>query len=148
MLDLVRADNKKHQQHRKASGVVPCSFVVWRRNNLGSRIWGAESVFRPQKRMSSHFLLKRGVQMPYLFHENQTPRSDAANLEPSEPVFCPQILEPREQPLAEAPCARAARNLRGGSGMHYKIHSREAAHLVGETRGGRPRAVRYAVQPN
>ena len=27
--------------------------------------------------------------------KNQTPRSDSANLEPSEPIFYPQILEPR-----------------------------------------------------
>ena len=26
------------------------------------------------------------------FNENQTPRSDSVNLEPSEPIFCPQIL--------------------------------------------------------
>ena len=45
--------------------------------------------------MSSSFLLKWGVQTPYLFHENSTPRSDSANLEPSELIFYPQILEPR-----------------------------------------------------
>ena len=56
---------------------------------------GAESVFRPRKRMSSYFLLKWGVQMLYIFNQNQTPRSDSANLEPSEIIFCPQILEPR-----------------------------------------------------
>ena len=31
----------------------------------------------------------------YIFNQNQTPRSDSANLEPSEPIFYPQILEPR-----------------------------------------------------
>ena len=45
--------------------------------------------------MSSNLFLERGVQLPYIFHEKQTPCSDSANLEPSEPVFCPQILEPR-----------------------------------------------------
>ena len=52
---------------------------------------GVETVFRPRKRMSSFFLLKWGVQIPCLFSQNQTPRSDTANLEPSEPIFCPQI---------------------------------------------------------
>ena len=33
--------------------------------------------------------------MPYLFHENQTPRSDSTNSVPLEPIFCPQILAPR-----------------------------------------------------
>ena len=48
--------------------------------------------------MSSFFLLKRGVQIPYLFNQTQTPRSDSANLEPSEPILCPQILELRYAP--------------------------------------------------
>ena len=39
--------------------------------------------------MSSCFLLKWGAQIPYLFYENQTPRSDSANFEPSEPIFNP-----------------------------------------------------------
>ena len=56
---------------------------------------GAEPVFRPRKRMSSFFRLKWGVQILCLFNQNQTPRSDSANLEPSEPIFCPHILEPR-----------------------------------------------------
>ena len=42
--------------------------------------------------MSSHFLLKWGVQIPYIFHENQTPRSDSANLVTLEPIFCPQCF--------------------------------------------------------
>ena len=42
--------------------------------------------------MSSFFLLTWGVQILCLFSQNQTPRSDSANLEPSEPIFCPQIL--------------------------------------------------------
>ena len=33
--------------------------------------------------------------MLYIFNQNRTPRSDSANLEPSDPIFCPQILEPR-----------------------------------------------------
>ena len=45
--------------------------------------------------MRSFFLLQRGVQILYLFHENQTPRSDSANCVPLEPMFCPQIPEPR-----------------------------------------------------
>ena len=52
---------------------------------------GAESDFRPRKRMSLLFLLKWGVQILCLFNQNRTPRSDSANLEPSEP----QIMEPR-----------------------------------------------------
>ena len=35
------------------------------------------------------------MQILCLFNQNQTPRSDSANLEPSEPIFYPQILEPR-----------------------------------------------------
>ena len=61
---------------------------------------GVETVFRPRKRMSSFFLLKWGVQILCLFSQNQTPRSDSANLEPSEPIFYPQILEPRPRPAA------------------------------------------------
>ena len=45
--------------------------------------------------MSSFFLLTWGVQILCLFNQHQTPRSDSANLEPSEPIFYPQILEPR-----------------------------------------------------
>ena len=45
--------------------------------------------------MSSFFLLKWGVQIQYIFNQKQTPRSDSANLETSEPIFCPRILEPR-----------------------------------------------------
>ena len=45
--------------------------------------------------MSSSFLIQRDVQIPCLLNQNQTPRSDSASLEPSEPIFCPQILEPR-----------------------------------------------------
>ena len=45
--------------------------------------------------MSSFFLLKWVVQILCLFSQNQTPRSDSVNLEPSEPIFYPQILEPR-----------------------------------------------------
>ena len=40
--------------------------------------------------MSSYFLLKWGVQIPYLFlAENQTPRSDSANFVPLEPNVLP-----------------------------------------------------------
>ena len=45
--------------------------------------------------MSSFFLLKWGVQIRCLFSQNQTPRSDSTNLELSEPIFYPQMLEPR-----------------------------------------------------
>ena len=38
--------------------------------------------------MSSYFLLYRGVQIPCLFHEKSTPRSDSANFVPLEPIFC------------------------------------------------------------
>ena len=57
--------------------------------------------------MSSFFLLKWGVQILCLFGQNQTPRSDSANLEPSEPIFCPQILEPR-CPVSTVPPAGSA----------------------------------------
>ena len=60
--------------------------------------FGGRIVLRPRKRVSSYFLLKWGVQIPYLFHENQTPRSDSANFVPLEPIFCPQILEPSTEP--------------------------------------------------
>ena len=60
---------------------------------------GAESCSAPGKITSSYFLLKWGVQIPYLFHVNQTPRSDSANFVPLEPIFCPRILEPRVAPL-------------------------------------------------
>ena len=60
---------------------------------LGSRILGVETGFRPRKIMSSFFLLKWGVRMLCLFNRNQTPRSDSVNLEPSEPIFCPQVPE-------------------------------------------------------
>ena len=33
--------------------------------------------------------------VPFRFGQKQTPRSDSANLEISEPIFNPQILEPR-----------------------------------------------------
>ena len=45
---------------------------------------------------------KQPLPAAHLFHENQTPRSDSANLEPSEPIFCPEILEPRWQREAAA----------------------------------------------
>ena len=53
--------------------------------------------------MRSYFLLERGVQTLYLFHEDQTPRPDSANLEPSEPIFRPphsgaQVLTPLPPP--------------------------------------------------
>ena len=51
----------------------------------------------PRQRMSPSFLLKWGIQILCLFNQNQTPRSDSANLVPSEPMFCPQILVPRHQ---------------------------------------------------
>ena len=70
--------------------------------DLGSRIG-----FPPRKRMSSYFLLKWGVQIPYIFHENQTPRSDLANLVHSKPNFCPQILEPRCRQERHSACERA-----------------------------------------
>ena len=41
--------------------------------------------------MSSYFLLRWGVQIPYTFHENQTPRSDSVNLEHlKKTIFSPQ----------------------------------------------------------
>ena len=43
---------------------------------------GAESGFRPRKSTSWFFLLQPGVQILYLVNQNQTPRSDSANLEP------------------------------------------------------------------
>ena len=44
--------------------------------------------------MWSFFLMEWGVQILYIFNQNQTPRSGSANLEPLEPIFCPQILVP------------------------------------------------------
>ena len=67
--------------------------------NLGSRIWGQNRFSAPGKSMSSYFLLQWGVQILCLLSQNQTPRSDSANLEPSEPIFYPQILEPSPKPL-------------------------------------------------
>ena len=64
--------------------------------------FGGRIGFRPRKRMSSFFLSTWGTQILYLFNQNRTPRSDSANLEPSESIFCPQILEPRYQPLSPA----------------------------------------------
>ena len=61
--------------------------------------------------MSSFFLLKWGVQIRYLFNQNQTPHSDSANLEPSEPILCPQILEPRRVPAAGGWPSLVARNI-------------------------------------
>ena len=75
----------------RAAGALPSKAC----SNLGPRILGVETVFRPPKRMSSSSLLKWGVQILCLCSQNQTPRSDSANLEPSEPIFYPQILEPR-----------------------------------------------------
>ena len=48
---------------------------------------GVGTVFRPRKRLSSFFLSQRGVRIQCLFSQKQTPRSDSANLEPSEPIF-------------------------------------------------------------
>ena len=55
-------------------------FVESRRNcsDLGSRNWGQDR-FPPRKTMSSYFLLEWGVQIPCIFHENQTPRSGSTN---------------------------------------------------------------------
>ena len=65
--------------------------------------------------MSSFLLLKWGVKILYLtINQNQTHRSDSANLEPSEPIFCPpntgaQSIAPKAsataQPIME-PTAR------------------------------------------
>ena len=41
------------------------------------------------------------MQILCLFNRNQTPRSDSVNLEPSEPIFCPQIMGPRHCPTRE-----------------------------------------------
>ena len=50
-------------------------------------IWGLQNRFSaPGKEMGSYFRLKRGVQIPYLIHENQTPRSDSAISVPVEPI--------------------------------------------------------------
>ena len=47
--------------------------------------------------MSSFFLLQRGVQILCLFNPKQTPRSDSANPEPSEPISClGQVKNPSE----------------------------------------------------
>ena len=53
--------------------------------------------------MSSFFLLPRGVQILYPFNQKQAPRFDSTNLEPPEPIFYPQLLEPRhtQRALAE-----------------------------------------------
>ena len=88
------------------SGGKPCGAGLGSHQNLG-----VESGFRPRKRMSSFFLLKRGVQILCLFSQNQTPRSDSANLEPSEPIFCPQILEPRLGLLVRLPGREQVRGL-------------------------------------
>ena len=59
--------------------------------------FGGRISFPHPEKNESFFLLKWGVQILYIFNEKQTPRSDSANLEPSEPIFCPQILEPRSR---------------------------------------------------
>ena len=60
--------------------------------NLGAEL---EKVPTPEKETSSYFRLKWGVHMPWLSHENQTPRSDLVNFVVSTLIFRPQILEPR-----------------------------------------------------
>ena len=75
--------------------VDPAARRVSLGHALGSRIWGGETIFCPRKSSSSFFLLKWGVQIMCLFSQNQTPRSDSVNFVSSEPIFCPQILEPR-----------------------------------------------------
>ena len=53
--------------------------------------------------MSSYFLLKWGVQIPYIFHENQTPRS-LVQFRTFRTLSCPQILEPRSYCRGDASC--------------------------------------------
>ena len=61
-----------------------------------------------------------------LFHENQTPRSDSINIAPLEPIFCPQILEPRlyrnnqlRHPADGGFGAPCSRSLEGCLGLSY-----------------------------
>ena len=69
-----------------------------------------------------YFLLKWGVQSPYLFHENQTPRSDSAN---SVPFPAPKFWSP---------------------GVRYARHVRRGAEERVAGRGARlPGRVRFWV---
>ena len=68
----------------------------------GLQQFGGRISFPHPEKNESFFLLKWGVQILYIFNEKQTPRFDSANLEPSEPIFCPQILEPRLDRISPA----------------------------------------------
>ena len=78
---------------------------TWIRSGLQNL--GVESVFRPRERMSSFFLLQWGVQILCIFNQDQTPRSDSANLEPCEPIFCPRNSGAQDQMLPDGSWARA-----------------------------------------
>ena len=53
--------------------------------------------------MRSFFRLEWGVQILYIFNQNQTPRSDSVNFVPLQPILCPQILEPSVMPRSRRP---------------------------------------------
>ena len=64
---------------------------------LGStRIWGQNRFSAPGKARARTFYYNGVCRYCTFSTKNQTPRSDSPKLEPSEPIFCPQILiEPR-----------------------------------------------------
>ena len=64
---------------------LPKPHHSWLSSDPGLQNLGAESGFRPRKSTSSNW----GVQILCIFNQNQTPRSDSANLEPTEPIFYP-----------------------------------------------------------
>ena len=76
--------------HSTSCGMRALRASLWA-PNLGGRI-----VFTPPENNELVLSIETGcTSIPCLFNQHQTPRSDSANLEPSEPLFCPQILEPR-----------------------------------------------------
>ena len=66
--------------------------------DLGSRMWGQKNRFPPpEKNELVLSILKNGVCRYCTFStKTKQPRSDSANLEPPEPIFCPHIREPRD----------------------------------------------------
>ena len=120
-------DRCLHHRHRQmlwlADAGVSCSGAVLLRRRLlvclatdplpplvageHTHAWapefGGRIVCRPRKKNELALSIEMGctcstASVPYLFHENQTPRSNSINFIPSEPSFCPQILEPRHTP--------------------------------------------------
>ena len=88
---------------------------------------GVETVFRPRKRMRSFFLLKWGVQILLcLFCQNQTPRSDSANLEPPDPFifFTPKFWSPGSGTLRTTSHTAASRR-RSSSGSRRPVKPQE-----------------------